>query len=178
MWRWAGGGGGKTPPVIRGCVHILSITSRSSSDAFFFFEWESSARLFYTVDNLGTCFCYLSGCFLFFFFHVEIVCKTFVLFASPISHPKNTQPILLVENSIQSPPSFSSSLPSFSPPSPLQTFLWMCAVWQALGSVQRNKNHQVVFSLLYILIGKRYKIENNVHKCTSITAMQAKPRML
>ena len=32
-----GGGGGKTPPVIRGCVHILSITSRSSSDAFFFF---------------------------------------------------------------------------------------------------------------------------------------------
>lgn len=62
------GGGGKTPPVIRGCVHILSITSRSSSDAFFFFfEWESSARLFYTVDNLGTCFCYLSGWVFFFF---------------------------------------------------------------------------------------------------------------
>ena len=40
------------------------------------------------------------------------------------------------------------------------------------------KSNDTVFFLLYILIGKRYKIENDVHKCTSITAMQAKPRKL
>ena len=62
-----GGMGGQNPPVIRGCVHVLSVTSRSSSDAFFFFfEWERSAGLFYSVDNLGTCFCYWSGCCFFF----------------------------------------------------------------------------------------------------------------
>ena len=141
-----GGMGRQTPPVIRGRVHVLSMTLRSSSDAFFF-EWERSAGLFYTVDNLGTCFCYLSGCC--FFFHLEIVCKTFVLFSSPISHPRNTQLILLVENSIQSRPSFSSSLPPSLLPSLLfpaffssSNIFWMRAVWQALGSLQRNKNHQ------------------------------------
>lgn len=148
VWRCGGDGQAKPPSHQGTCACTVNDFEKQLWCIFFFFEWERSAGLFYTVDNLGSCFCYLSGC-CFFFFHLEIVCKTFVLFPSPISHPRNTQLILLVENSIQSRPSFSFSLPPSLLPSLLfpaffssSNIFWMRAVWQALGSLQRNKNHQ------------------------------------
>lgn len=115
-----GGMGRQNPPVIRGRVHVLSMTSRSSSDAFFFFfEWERSAGLFYTVDNLGSCFCYLSGCC--FFFPSRDSLQDFCALSLPHLPPQehstytfggklHSEPSLL----FFLPPSFPSSLPSFS----------------------------------------------------------------
>lgn len=115
------------------CVFVLF------AFCFFVFKWERSERLFYTVDKWGACLCYLFGLSFFFFFHLEIVCKTFVPFApSPPPSPEHsTCPFHGKLHSVSLP---SCVLPSFLfPPSfSSSNIFWMCAMWQTLGSVQRN----------------------------------------
>ena len=74
---------------------------------------------------------------------------------------------------------FSSFLPSFFSSS---NIFWIRAMWQTLGSIQRNKtikkDDTVPSRVVYRLIGKGYKIDNYVHKSTSVPAMKAKSREL
>lgn len=67
VWRCGGDGRAKPPSHQGMCACTVSNFEKQLwCIFFFFFEWERSAGLFYSVDNLGTCFCYWSGCCFFF----------------------------------------------------------------------------------------------------------------
>jgi len=119
VWRCGGDGQAKPPSHQGTCACTVNDFEKQLWCIFFFFEWERSAGLFYTVDNLGSCFCYLSGCC--FFFPSRDSLQDFCALSLPHLPPQehstytfggklHSEPSLL----FFLPPSFPSSLPSFS----------------------------------------------------------------